>query len=360
MRSINSPISTDPSRLQHAVAAAEAAVQTGGYPSAVIAVANAETTILTHTVSSPDYAPAALDSIFLLASITKPIIATAIMQLVEQGRLLLSDPIVRYIPEFELFEKVRVTVWHVLTHTSGLDESGWWREMIFEKRASADQLVEMACRCALRFDPGTRFEYNTLAFVILGELIARISGLPYPEYLQQHIFGPLGMRDTAFTPSAAQQQRTMPVYAPPTEPDAERRIQYFTTLAAPGGGLWSTAADLIAFGQALLQGGRFGDYHLLSPAAIDIMTRLHTGGLIEIVEHTSVPASYGLGWGKPGPNGAELSSTRAYGHGGVTGTRLHIDPEWNMVFVFLTNRWGIEGDAPQRMLNAVYGALRRG
>src|SRR5258706_125045 len=130
MQPINSPISTDPARLQHVVAAAEAAVQTGGYPSAVLAVADAETTILTHSVSSRDYAPAALDSIFLLASITKPIIATAIMRLVEQGHLLLSDPIVRYIPEFELFEKGRVTVWHVLTHTSGLDESGWWREMI--------------------------------------------------------------------------------------------------------------------------------------------------------------------------------------------------------------------------------------
>ena len=352
-------ISTDPTRLQHVVAAAEAAVQTGGYPSAVLAVANAETTILTHTVSSPDHAPAALDSIFLLASITKPIIATAIMRLVEQGRLLLSDPIVRYIPEFELFEKGRVTAWHLLTHTSGLDESGWWREMMFEQRASADQLVEMACRCALRFEPGARFEYNTLAFVILGELITRISGLPYPEYLQQHMFGPLGMRDTSFAPSAAQQPRTMPVYPPPTDPDGEQRVRYFTSLAAPGGGLWSTAADLIAFGQALLRGGRFGDYHLLSPSAIDMMTRLHTGGLIEIVEHISVPASYGLGWGKPGPDGALLASPRAYEHGGITGTRLHIDPEWNLVFVFLTNRWSIEGEASIRALNAVYGALRR-
>src|SRR3954469_9323362 len=149
-------ISIDPTRLQRAVAVAEEAVVNGPYPSAVIAVANAETTILTHTVSPPDRPPAAMDSIFLLASITKPIVATAIMRLVEEGRLLLSDPIVRYIPEFELFEKGRVTVWHLLTHTSGLDESPWWREMMFEQRASADQLVEMACRCALRFEPGAR------------------------------------------------------------------------------------------------------------------------------------------------------------------------------------------------------------
>jgi CubicO group peptidase (beta-lactamase class C family) len=354
-----SPISLDPARLQRAVAVAEDAVRSGPYPSAVIAVANAETTLLTHTVSHPERAPVREDGIFLLASITKPIVATAIMRLVEEGRLLLTDPVVKYIPEFELFGKGRVTAWHLLTHTSGLDESAWWREMMFGQRATADDLVQMACTSALRFEPGTRYEYNTLAFVILGELIARLSGLTYPEYLNQQIFEPLGMRDTSFAPSGAQQSRAIRVYAPPSDPDGDRRVQYFTTVAAPGGGLWSTAADLVRFGQALLRGGRSGDYHLLSPAAIDVMTRLHTGGLLEIVEDKPAPASYGLGWGKPGADGKVLASPRAYEHGGATGTRLHIDPEWDLVFVFLTNQWGIEANGSQRALNAVYGALRR-
>src|SRR5215212_359168 len=160
-------ISIDPTRLQHAVAAAEAAVRAGGYPSAVLAVANAKTTILTHTVSHPDYAPVTLDSIFLLASITKPIIATAIMRLVEEGRLLLSEPIVKYIPEFALFDKGSVTAWHILTHTSGIDESDWWRELLFERRASGRELVQMAIRSALHSEPGTRYEYNSFSFYIL-------------------------------------------------------------------------------------------------------------------------------------------------------------------------------------------------
>src|SRR5215213_10030347 len=154
---LSESISIDPSRLQHAVAAAVAAVRAGGYPSAVIAAANAETTFLTYTVSHPDRAPAALDSIFLLASITKPILATAIMRLVEQGRLLLADPIVQYIPEFETFGKGGVTAWHLLTHTSGLDESPWWREMMFERRASAEAILQMTYKSALRFTPGERF-----------------------------------------------------------------------------------------------------------------------------------------------------------------------------------------------------------
>jgi len=356
MAQLNS-ISIDPIRLQHAVAAAEAAVSAGGYPSAVIAVANADTTILTHAVSHPERAPAALDSIFLLASITKPIVATAIMQLVETGRLLISDPIVRYIPEFEIFGKNTVTAWHLLTHTSGLDESAWWRELMFERRASVEQTLQMICRSALRFTPGERFEYNTGAFYVLAELITRLSGLPYPEYLRRYIFEPLGMRDTSFAPQGEQAARKMPVYS--DQADFEAWLAYYTSMAVPGGGLWSSAADLVAFGQALLRGGWAGEYHLLSPAAIDMMTRLHTAGLIAGFEQPPKPAYYGLGWDKPEPNDSTLASSSAYLHGGATGTLLFIDPKWDLVFVFLTNQWNIEGSAPNKALNAVYGALRR-
>jgi CubicO group peptidase (beta-lactamase class C family) len=354
-------ISIDSTRLQRAVAVAEEAVRNGPYPSALVAVANAETTILTHTVAHPERAPVQADSIFMLASITKPIVATAIMQLVEQGRLLLSDPIVKHIPEFGQFGKQAVTVWHVLTHTSGLEEAHWWAQL-YQQRAPAEAVLRAACQSPLHFEPGARYEYCSLSFVILGELITRLGGLPYPEYLQQHIFAPLGMRDTSFAPAGAQQARAVHVYSvgeQAEEPSARSFVDYFVSIAAPGGGLWSTAGDLIAFGQAFLRGGRYNDYQLLSPPAIEVMTRLHTGGLVEILEHKPFPARYGLGWGKPGADGKTLASPRAYEHGGVTGTRLHIDPEWNLVFVFLTNCWGIEGDASHRALNAVYGALRR-
>ncbi len=361
MPAINSPISIDPTRLQRAVAVAEDAVHNGSYPSAVLAVANANTTILTHTVAHPERAPVREDGIFLLASITKPIIATAIMRLVEQGRLLLSDPIVEYIPEFAPFGKQAVTAWHILTHTSGLEEAHWWPEL-YQQRAPAEAFLRAVCQSPLHFEPGTRFEYCSLSFVILGELITRLSGLPYPEYLRQQIFAPLGMHDTSFAPAGEQQTRAIDVYGmgeEAAEPSARRYLDHYISIAAPGGGLWSSAADLVAFGQAFLHNGAAGDYHMLSPASIALMTRLHTGGLVETVDNKPAPASYRLGWGKPRSDGSTQASPSAFGHGGATGTLLFIDPEWDLVFVFLTNQWGIQATAPDRALNAVYGALRR-
>jgi CubicO group peptidase (beta-lactamase class C family) len=350
-----SPIQIDAGRLQRAAAVAEECVRQGGYPSAVLAVANADHILLRQVVSRAGKAPAREDSVFLLASITKPIVATAIMRLVEEGRLLLSDPVAKYIPEFAANGKQHLTAYHILTHSSGLDEADWEREATVGQHAAVEELIQLACRAGLRFSPGERCEYNSFAFYILAELINRLGGMPYPEYLRRNIFRPLGMRDTAFAPEGDGRPRAMPVYAG-GEADAERRLAYYMSVAFPGGGLWSTAADLVAFGQAFLRGGRLGNYHLLSPAAIATMTRLHTAGLTEVVDGRTEPAGYGLGWGKPGAD--TLASPRAYKHGGITGTLLHIDPEWQIVFVFLTNQWGIQGRAPYQALNAFYSALR--
>src|SRR5690349_9581714 len=122
-------IKIDATRLRRAAEVVDEAVSKGPYPSGVLVVANSERVLLKHAVSKTGKAPAREDGIFLLASITKPIVATAIMRLVEEGRLLLSDPVAKYIPEFALFEKSHVTVRHILTHTSGLDESLWMRQL---------------------------------------------------------------------------------------------------------------------------------------------------------------------------------------------------------------------------------------
>jgi CubicO group peptidase (beta-lactamase class C family) len=328
-------VALDKDRLQHAAAVADFAVKSGSHPCVVVAAANREETLWSYIVSGEDRAEE--DTVFLLASITKPVMATAIMQLVEQGKLLLSRPAAEYLPEFGAHGKQGVTARHLLTHTSGMDETLW----ITERAMQPGACFADACDTHLKFEPGTRCEYCTLSFAVLGELIAKIDGKSYPDYLRENLFAPLGMNATAFRPS--DEKRAAPVHD--FDPEA---LKGFVGRAIAGGGLWSAAADLVKFGQAFLCGGG----SLLSPAAVEVMTRDHTG---ELSKQTF---NYGLGWGKPNPYDSNPGSPGAFGHGGATGTLLWIDPAWDLVFVFLTNRWGVEQETPRRALNAVYGALR--
>jgi CubicO group peptidase (beta-lactamase class C family) len=352
-----SSVLIDKDRLQNAARVVEEAVESGAYPCALLVVANSAETVWTHLVPGSDNVAA--DSIFPIASITKPIVATAVMRLVEEGRLLMNVPVATYLPEFAAVGKERVTTWHLLTHTSGLEENSWWTEL-YERWGKpeatelppANILYDMACRSHLRFEPGTQCAYCSLSFSVLGELITRLGGLPYREYLEQAIFTPLGMTDTGFAPRDP--ARATLAYDQKERFDPTRR----NTLAAPGGGLWSTAGDLIAFGQTFLRGGRWNGYRLLGPAAIEVMTGFHTTGLVEMIDGQARPFAYGLGWGKRHPNGV-INSNPSYGHSGATGSQLWIDPVWDLVFVLLANRWGASDHVPRLAMNAVYGALDR-
>ena len=292
------------------------------------------------------------DGIYLLASITKPIVATAIMQLVERGKLLIDDPVVKHIPEFGVNRKDGVKIWHLLTHTSGLDD-GYWGQM--KSGATPADDVRGACQTFLRFPPGSRYEYCNVSFTVLGELIARASGMTYPDYLREHVFRPAGMVDTSFRPEPAKSARVQPVH---DFADLFGGLEGFISMALPAGGLFSTAADLVAFGQAFLDGGKGRRGRLLAPPTIGLMTRLHTEGLLEYpAGGEPVPAYYGLGWAKTSPRQGTLLSPSGYGHGGATGTHLWIDPQTELVMVFLTNRWGVDGRTKQCIMNAVMAAL---
>lgn len=338
----------DRERLQAAAAVVEEAVQAGHQPCGLIAVANRAETVWTHVVSGAD--TVALDTIFLLASISKPITACAIMQLVEQGKLLLHKPVAAYLPEFGKNGKEGITPFHLLTHTNGLDETRWAQSRV-SPQADLTSCFEEACNTSLLFEPGTRSQYGTLSFSVLGELITRLSGTPYPDYLRDHVFAPLGMNDTSFQPAATARR------APVHNFGEAAQLQTFMERAIPGGGLWSTASDLIALGQTLLNGGRCGEYTLLSPAAIATMTGLQNSSTVQWVEGQPVPFYYGLGWGKGGHGAGSLGSPDAYDHGGATGTLLVVDPKWDLIFVYLTNTWGDDHEIAQRTLNATYGAL---
>lgn len=341
----------DEKRLERAFAVAQEGVESGEVPSAVVAVATGSGLVDCRAFSRRDGESVATDSIFLLGSITKPIVATALMRLVEDGRLGLFEPVQRYIPEFAQPGKPPVTPWHLLTHTSGIEEDTSYG-FLRPRREPASAYLDAALRSTILTVPGTQYRYCSLSFYIVAELIARLSGLPYAEYLRAHIFEPLGMSSTGFDPDDIDSARRVPVR------NMGDLLPYFISLAAPGGGLWSAAADLVTFGQAFLNDGLHGSYHLLSPAWIEIMTQEHTTGLLQAHPYEAERPHYGLGWQTKGRDPQLPGSPRAYCHNGVTGTQLWIDPAWDLICVFLTNEWGLEHNVRYRVVQAAYSALR--
>jgi CubicO group peptidase (beta-lactamase class C family) len=337
----------EPQRLDLAFQVVADGVAGGALPSAVLAVANSR-----EVLRSEAFGPVATDSIFLLASITKPIFATAVMQQVEQGRLLLNDPVARILPEFAGGGRDGVRLWHLLTHTSGLDESFGDRAFGLPDRR---QIRDAICaRAPLTFRPGSRYSYCNSSFAVMAALLERASGQDDVAYLRERVLAPLGMGDTSYEP--AESPRVAPVHDPPWRDEAGRAR--WTGLAIPAGGLWSTAADLVRFGQHFLT----GQPRVLGPAARRAMTSLQTADIAGVDASGESRAYYGLGFAKAGPHGsggpsAELRTPAGYGHGGATGTQLWIEPDLDLIFVFLTNRWGLDAPHARLALNATIGAI---
>jgi CubicO group peptidase (beta-lactamase class C family) len=335
-------------------------VADGVVPSAVLAVADAAGVIRRQAFSGTD--ATSPDAIYLLASITKPMVATAVLQLVERGRLVLSLPVHRDLPDFQPAAHApgapggdAITARHLLTHTSGLVDLD--AELLTRERPDRRRLLEIACTFPLRFAPGERFEYNSLSFVVLGELVRRLDGRDYPEVLAEDLFGPLGMTTTAFAPR--DRSRAVPSLLPGIPGGLQpAAAAYFDSMEAPGGGLWGTADDVVAFGRAMLRGGELDGRRVLGRPFVELMTRDQTRGLLEAGTPPR-PAHYGLGWGRPVLWGGMPGSPRTFGHGGATGTRLWIDPEAGLVIVYLTNSWLVGEGPSMAAIAATYGALDR-
>lgn len=354
----------DSSRLDVAFDRIAQAVGTGVMPSAVMAVATGDRVVRCAAMPGTGGPPAGPDSIYMLASISKAITATAVMRMVDDGLIVLSAPVARYVPEFAAAGKAEVTVWHLLTHTSGLvDEGIGWRRWRRDRILGPDILASV-CAADLDFEPGTRFHYYTGSFWVLAEAVTRLSGIAYPDYMRERIFRPLGMNDTAFDPWAAGHGDRVIVPAGMTDDGvatSSEVTRYFAGLAWPGVGLCSTVGDLIKLGQTLLKNRTGGGIRLLSPAAVELMSREHTTGINKIDEHgCSQPVRYGLTWRKGTFDGRATlpGSAHIIEHDGAFGTWLWIDPDYDLVFAILTNQWQQPFDGPQAAaLAAVYSAL---
>jgi CubicO group peptidase (beta-lactamase class C family) len=302
-------------------------------------------------IDVPADSPPVTDStMFDMASLTKVVATTtAAMILEDDGRLNLDTPVHNYLPELNDSAKASITVRMILTHSAGFEAfAPLWREHV----GRADYLAQINAR-PLAYTPGDSVIYSDWDFVLAGLIIERITGMPLDQFVATRVWGPLGMHDTGFNPLApggipvdsactAGFRADNPLLAriALTEVDTVYRhihvhgIVHDENACALGGvaghaGLFSSARDVAVFCQMLLNGGHYGDVHLIQPTTVARWTA-----------RQSIHSSRALGWDTPSENSSagHYFSARSFGHTGFTGTSIWVDPERGVFVVLLTNR----------------------
>ena len=292
--------------------------------------------------------PMQRDTLFWMASTSKPLHATAVMMLVDDGKLKLDDPVIKYLPDFKPRLNGRapahaITVRMLLNHTSGLEYSDPSAQMPPTDCCTLAELVTRFVSLPLLFEPGSKFAYSNAGPDTACRIVEVVSGQDFETFLRTRLLEPLGMKDTTYFPNQEQLARLATVYwFSPTEHKLVRAPQeVFLTLPyddrrirhAPGGGLFSTGGDLARFAQMFLNKGVLDGHRYLSETSIDEMTRsqLSPEVFATIAQPPGggpdVPASYGLGWG--------VGATGAYFHPGSASTNIRIDPTRGYAGIFL-------------------------
>jgi uncharacterized protein YbbC (DUF1343 family)/CubicO group peptidase (beta-lactamase class C family) len=328
-----SPTTTDQARFAPLDALLRDAVEKGDAPGAVLLVGHNGAVVYRKAYGSralePSKEPMTPDTVFDIASLTKVLATTtSVMRMVQLGQVKLNDPVAKYIPEFAQNGKGDVTVRQLMTHYSGLpadlELKPYWHGLDEGyARANAEKLVN---------PPGAVFLYSDVNFIVLGELVQRVSGMALNQYGQNYVFGPLGMTMTMFNPPETWKPRIAPT-AQNGGAGPLRGTVHDPTARVMGGvaghaGVFSTADDLAKFAQALLNGGA----PVLSPLIVEKMTTPQ--------QPPNMTNVRGLGWDIDSPfssNRGDLLPVGSFGHTGFTGTSLWIDPTTNTYVILLTN-----------------------
>ena len=330
---------------------------------AVTLAATGVRTLSCEAVGSMDlaaHAPNRTDCLFWIASMSKPLTATALMMLVDEGKVALDEAVARYLPEFagqllaaDAEHPQGHAPAHPLTVRMLLDHTGGLPFLAPAEHGKIDGLplreaVAGYARLALRSEPGTRYQYSNCGIDVVGRIIEVVRGLPYEDFMAQRLLAPLAMRDTSCWPDAAQLRRLARSYRPAADQAGleEIPIAYLAYPLddhrrgpCPGGGYFPTAGDLLAFCRMILAGGVAQGRRYLSPVALAEMTGRQAGAL---------DAAYGLGWQTPAPG--------LFGHGGAYGTDLAIDRPHGLITILLAQHDGYANGDGGRILPAFKAA----
>jgi CubicO group peptidase (beta-lactamase class C family) len=324
------------------------------------------------------------DSIFRIYSMTKPIVSAATMTLVEEGRVLLGDPLSKFLPDFakpevavesggtvDLVSAAReITIQDLLRHTSGLIYEFRGNGYVYKRYAEAkisrrDQTnadhAAILATLPLHFHPGTRWEYGRSTDV-LGRVLEVIAGKPLGEVLAERVLRPLGMADTGFHVPGSELHRVAEAFD--QDPDTGEAVSLLDVREPPmfqsgGGGLMSTAQDCARFMQMLLGGGALGGVRLLGRKTVELMTADHLGSIPGVEVMTGPGFGFGLGFAVRLADGLATSpgSAGQYYWGGIAGTVFWVDPREELVAVLLTQAPGQREYYRSLFRNMVYTSL---
>lgn len=275
------------------------------------------------------------NAVYDLASLTKVTATTpAIMKLLDEDKISLDDKVSKYFPEFSEGEKSEVTIRNLLLHDSGLPAF----RVYIDSLKTEDEIIEAVKNEPLIREPGTKYEYSDLGFILLGEIVEQVSGRPLDEYVRKELYYPLGMSSTFFNPK---KRGNLARRIPPTENDTTYRMKlmqaevhderaYYLNGVSGHAGLFSSAGDLAVYCQMLLSDGAYGGRQYLKPSTVARFTK-----------RQSKLVNRGFGFDRKSEGfstAGSLTSDKTFGHTGFTGTSYWIDPERKLAIIVLTNR----------------------
>jgi CubicO group peptidase (beta-lactamase class C family) len=302
--------------------------------------------------------PMAPDTLFWIASMTKPVTGVAVLMLQDEGKLKVTDPVSKYLPGFADLKTpsgkpANLTLTQILTHTSGLGEASGPAAQ--QARTLAD-LEKIWLATPMQYEPGEKWKYTQSGINAAARIVEVISGKTFDVFVQERIFDPLGMRDTTFYLTDAQRARLATAYAKNATTGTLEAVaprEDFGPRNRPpqgNGGLYSTAPDYARFARMLLNGGRLDGRRYLSPAAMTLLTTPQTGDLPTGFFQTDAWGNRGAnyGWGiatcilkTPHDGVASMLSPGSYGHGGAWGTQAWIDPVKGVAYILMIQRSGL-------------------
>ena len=331
---------------------------------AVTVVATKERFLAVDTLGLADVAkkkPMEPDTLFWVASMTKPFTAVSILMLQDEGKLKLSDPVEKFIPEFAALKTpagrpAHITIEQILTHTSGLGEGDG---AAIKNAHTLRDLIPIYLASPMLYEPGERWRYTQSGINVAARIVEVSSGVSFDEFVSKHLLKPLGMKHTTFYPNKKQRSHLATPYVKDKQTGALTAAPFagYGNQGQPpfgNAGLFSTGPGYALFCQMLLNGGTFRGKHYLSPAAFQQLTTVHTGelktGFLQTDEYGNRGMNYGWGIGvailkTPHPGVAEMLSPGTFGHGGAWGTQAWIDPVRGLAYILMVQRPGVNGDA---------------